>query len=329
MDLYTVLGLIKTASSEEIKKAYRKMSLLYHPDRNNGSAESTEKFQSITHAYEILSDDQKRKQYDMFGLDQDNQPSSAGGGFDPTDLFNFFAKNMFGGGGGGGSGMMDPADHPRVFTIHRQGGGGSGQGEGFFAQHMPGMQMPGMQMPGLQNMHKPVPIIKTVEITLSRAYLGCNLPLEITRWVVENGLRREEIEMLYIPITAGIDQNEMIILREKGNILSDHNKGDVKIFIKVENDTAFIRAGLDLHLTKTITLKEALCGLSFDMKYIDGRFFKINNGNGNVISNNYKKVIPDMGMVRDAHKGNLIIEFTVIFPEKLTAEQISALEQIL
>ena len=89
-------------------------------------------------------------------------------------------------------------------------------------------------------------------------------------------------------------------------------------------------------LNKTITLKEALCGFSFDMKYIDGREFKLNNGNGNIIHNNYNKVIQHMGMKRavnpqmpQEHTGNLIINFTVTFPEKLTEEQIKSLSQIL
>jgi DnaJ-class molecular chaperone len=65
------------------------------------------------------------------------------------------------------------------------------------------------------------------------------------------------------------------------------------------------------------------------MKYIDERIFKINNGNCNIITHNYKKVIPTMGMKRDEHVGNLIIEFSVVFPSKLTPEQIAGLANIL
>ena len=80
---------------------------------------------------------------------------------------------------------------------------------------------------------------------------------------------------------------------------------------------------------KTISLKEALCGFSFDLKYIDGRVFKINNGNGNVISANYKKMIPNMGMKRDDHTGNLIIDFNVTFPEILTEDQVKIIGDVL
>jgi DnaJ-class molecular chaperone len=201
---------------------------------------------------------------------------------------------------------------------------------------MPGSHVPGGNMPGFfnveglrQNLNKPMPIIKNLEITLSKSYAGCTLPLEITRWVSENEIKREETETIYINIPKGVDNNELIILRDKGHIISDSIKGDIKIFISVKNDTEFIRNGLDLILNKTITLKEALCGFTFDMKYLEGKTFKINNGNGNVIGFNYTKVLPDLGMKRDNHIGNIIINFTIAFPEKLTSEQVDSLLTIL
>jgi DnaJ-class molecular chaperone len=200
--------------------------------------------------------------------------------------------------------------------------------------HVPGSHVPNMpgffNVEGLrQNLNKPMPIIKNLEITLTKSYVGCTLPLEITRWVSENEIKREETETIYINIPKGVDNNELIILRDKGHVMSDSIKGDIKIFLSVKNDTEFIRNGLDLILNKTITLKEALCGFSFDMKYLDGKTFKINNGNGNVIGFNYKKVLPDLGMKRDNHIGNIIINFTIVFPEKLTSEQVDSLLTIL
>jgi DnaJ-class molecular chaperone len=171
--------------------------------------------------------------------------------------------------------------------------------------------------------------VKTETITLSNAYTGYNMPIEITRWIIENDIKREETETIYIPIPPGVDNNEIIILREKGNMLSETNKGDIKVFIKIQNDTEFTRNGLDIVFNKTIGLKDALCGFNFDMNYLDGRVFKINNTNGNIITNNYNKVLKGMGMKRDNHIGNLIINFTVTFPDKLTNEQINSLREIL
>jgi DnaJ-class molecular chaperone len=295
-NLYETLGVAKTATQEEIKKAYRKLSLELHPDRNNGSDESTEKFKKISNAYETLGDEDKRKVYDM----RDN--NNVGIGIDPNEIFKFFSQNMFGNMG------------QRV----NMGQGQNPHGPGFF--NVEGLR---------QSLNKPIPIMKNLEITLTKAYVGCTLPLEITRWVIENGIKREETETIYINIPKGVDNNELIILRDKGHIMNDSIKGDIKIFISIKNDTEFIRNGLDLVLNKTISLKEALCGFSFDMKYLDGKTFKINNGHGNVIGFNYKKVLPDMGMKRDNHTGNIIINFTIVFPEKLTEEQVESLLTIL
>jgi DnaJ-class molecular chaperone len=308
--LYEALGVSKTASQDEIKKAYRKLSMELHPDRNNGSQESTEKFQKIAAAYDILGDESKRQQYDMQGQFQFSTNSShgqgmfnpfAGMGINPNDLFNFFAANSSGV-GENGVGANGSQPHMQFFSSMDQFN---------------------------RNMNKPVPIIKNIELTMSKTYTDSNVPVEITRWIVENGIKREENETLYVAIPKGVDNNEMVILREKGNILNDNNKGDVKIFIKVTNDTDFTRNGLDLVLHKIISLKEALCGFEFDMKHIDGKVFKVNNGNGSVIGFNHKKVIAGLGMKRDSHTGNLIIDFTVSFPEKLSEKQVEQLAKIL
>jgi len=320
---YEILGVEENASADEIKKAYRKLSLQYHPDRNNNSAESTTKFQNISAAYEILSDDNSRRNYDM----QLHMPTNGGMAFhpgmgmqfppgmnfnmggngmptffttnveiDPADIFSFLSSNIFGGGGGGGGGGMR-----NIFNMENI----------------------------KQKLAKPTPIIKTETITLSKAYTGYNMPIEITRWIVENDLKREETETIYLPIPRGVDNNEIIIIREKGNSLSEHNKGDIKVFIKIQNDTEFERNGLDLILNKTISLKDALCGFVFDMNYLDGRVFKLNNNAGNIVTHNYNKVIQGLGMKREEHTGNLIINFSVTFPEKLTQQQIDSLRTIL
>jgi len=318
-DLYELLNINKNASQEEIKKAYRKLSMEFHPDRNNGSETSTEKFKKISAAYETLGDESNRRKYDMMGGMGMGGGQNMGPGINPNDILNFFSKNVFNGMGmdmgNMAMNMMDPEA-----AMHMNMGMGNGRS-------------PNMQFFSMDNLkkglNKPVPIVKNVEITLSNSYNGCTIPFEITRWTVENGVKREEEEKLYVNIPRGIDNNEMIILREKGNILNEHNKGDVKIFVKIKNDTDFIRDGLNLILNKTISLKEALCGFSFDMKYFDGKLFKINNGNGNVININHTKVISNMGMKRDNHIGNLIIEFKIIFPEKLTEEQVKSISSIL
>jgi DnaJ-class molecular chaperone len=171
-NLYEALGVSKTASQDEIKKAYRKLSMELHPDRNNGSQESTEKFQKIAAAYDVIGDESKRQQYDMQGRFHFSTNSPQGGGFNPfagmgmnpNDLFNFFTGNMQGGSNGVGTGGVGT-------------GGVGGQ------PHMQFFTMDQLH----RNMNKPVPIIKNIELTMSKTYTDSNVPVEITRWIVENG----------------------------------------------------------------------------------------------------------------------------------------------
>jgi DnaJ-class molecular chaperone len=306
-NLYETLGISDTAGQEEIKKAYRKLSLQHHPDRNNNSPESTLKFQTINSAYEIIGDEDKRRHYDInskmpFGNATPSffRNSTAVPEFDPSDILNFISSNFFNASVSNTNGN-NVKFGTNVFNIDNI----------------------------KQRIAKPTPITKTETITLGKAFTGYNMPIEITRWIIENDVKREETETIYIPIPCGVDNNEIIILREKGNILSETNKGDIKVFIKIINDTEFTRNGLDITLNKTISLKDALCGFIFDMNYLDGRIFKINNTIGNIITHNYNKVLQGMGMKREQHVGNLIINFNVTFPEKLTIDQIRHLNDIL
>ena len=304
-DYYNILGVAKKASHDEIKKAFRRLSLETHPDRTGNNEDSTNKFKEINEAWEVLQDPTKRKQYDMGNMFNDTVE------INPEDLF----KEIFGGGNpfGGGifQGMAPNFDNVETHFFHMDGNGISG--------------MPNINI--RHAMSKPTPIIKKIKIPIEYAYTGCNIPIEIERWIQHSSTKEKENETLYVKIPNGIDENEIIILREKGNIINERNKGDVKIFVTVENKTEYTRKGLDLIYYKSISLKEALCGFSFNMKYIDGRNFQINNGEGNIIVPGFKKVIPHMGMKRDDNIGNLIIEFTIIFPETLSKEKIEILKE--
>ena len=97
---------------------------------------------------------------------------------------------------------------------------------------------------------------------------GSTIPLEIYRWILENGIKVHETETIYVTVPQGIDDNEMIILRDKGNVINETVKGDVKVFVKIINETEFKRSGLDLILERNISLKEALCGFTFEIKFI-------------------------------------------------------------
>ena len=144
-----------------------------------------------------------------------------------------------------------------------------------------------------------------------------------------NNEKRIEREKVYVKINKGIDSGEIIMIKEKGNMINERLKGDIKLFVKVENKTAMKRDGLNLKYKKEITLKQSLTGFKFDIKHINGKTYTINNEGGNIIPSNYVKEINNLGMSREDITGKLIVEFNVLFPEKLTQDQITKLREIL
>lgn len=301
---YEILGVKADATETEIKKAYRSLSLKYHPDRNP-SDEARTLFPKINEAYEILSDSAKRKQHDM--------ELNGGGGifmqgdFNNMDDINNIFNMMFHGG------IPGQGIHGFPGGVHIFHGGNPQNFHNLF-----------------QSMQKPQPIIKTLKIDIESAYHGCSLPIEIERWVIQGDLKVNETETVYLPIHQGIDDNEIIVLQDKGNVVNDNLKGDVKIVIHIENNSKFRRHGLDLIYTHKLSLKESLCGFSFEMKHLNGQTMTLtNSANRAVIAPNSKKVIPALGMTRENSKGCMIIEFEVVFPSTITQEQTDALSNIL
>ena len=304
--LYSTLGVERGATQEDIKKAYRKLSMRWHPDKNP-APEATEKFKELSIAYDILSDPLKRRDYD-------NKNSELG--FDMTsvnipDLFKVFM------GGQNGPGGSMPFGFPPGVVI-------GGLNEDLTGQ-MPNFSMQNM----FNNLRKPPPIINEVTISMKEAYQGLSYPIKVKRWIAMKEGKTFEEETIYLTIPQGVDDGEIIISRDKGNVLYPDMKGDVKTFIKVRNDSSFKRHGLDLDYTHIISLKEALCGFSFEIEHLNGVCYKINNTNGTIIHPSYKKTIPKKGMKRDGMEGNLNIHFIIEFPKALSEEAIQQLTLIL
>lgn len=303
---YTILGVDEKSTKDEIKKAYRGLQMKYHPDRNQGNKDCINMTQKINEAYETLSDEQKRREYDVIRNNPFMKMGSNGNmnmnmnmnnaNIPLNDIFNM----MFGGGN-----LHNIPNGAKVHIFH------------------------GGNMNVQNALNKPVPLMKSLQINMSQVFTGVSLPLEVERWTMENNTKVFEKETIYVDIPPGIDNNEMIVLRDKGNIISENCKGDVKVNILVQNNTAFKRSGLDLILDKKITLKDALCGFTFNLDYINGKNYTLNNNKGSIVPPEYKKMYPGMGLKRGEHKGNMIIQFHVEFPEKLSIEQIDKLSEIL
>jgi DnaJ-class molecular chaperone len=347
---YDILRVKPDAQMSEIKSQFRKLTMEFHPDRNS-KPEAKGIFQKINEAYETLRDEGKRKRYN-FSLSM-GFGGGGGGGMDggfPMSDFPFeeaeeILQGLFrgrGGGGGVGGGMP----HVRVFTTHGMGGleglGGLGglsglSGLGSIAGMMGGL---GGLAGGLANglggggggggmPGKPMVILKNIHITLEQVYHGAYLPVEIDRWMAVEGTKQYEKETVYVKIPPGIDDNEMIVLSKKGNVINDHCIGDVKLVINVNNTTPFQRQGLDLYLEHTVSLQEALCGFQFDIHHVDGKTYTVNNQRGNIVAPEQKKTIAGKGLVRESERGALHIVFHVEFPMSLPEVTLTALEKVL
>jgi len=298
---YNILSVNENATAEDIKKSYRRLSMKHHPDRGGNK----ETFQKINEAYQILGEESKKRVYDI----QRKNPFG-----------NLFSE------GGVSTNIGEMGDMGGLFKMFFGGGGMPNMGE-------PNVQIFRNGIP-LNINRKPPPIIKTINIDLKQAYSGLNYPLEVERWIKESGTRKVEKEKLYVTIPKGIDDGEIIILKNKGNVINDDVYGDIKLHIKVLNKTIYVRDGLDLLINKEITLKEALLGFIFEIEHLSGKSYKLNNMNGTIIRPYYKKTIEGLGMLRDTAnkknlKGNLIICFNVVFPTSLTDNQKEKLKDIL
>jgi DnaJ-class molecular chaperone len=348
-DYYKILGVDEKSSEDEIKKAYRKLSMLHHPDKNGNTEESKLMFQDLNNAYSTLSDPQKRRTYDMM------RKGGVGGGI-PPNVFHFGGGVPGGGGGGGGfpPGIPEELLHMLFggggpggggFNIHQQGGGGPGpkvvfqsfhngrptggvniNGLNGFMQQQQQQQQQQQSAPNIRVYQVPESIIKTVSLTLEQCYNGCSIPLEIDRQVPDNDIIKIERETIHAQIPKGILQGDTIILNDCGHMNEAGMKGDVRIVINVLQHALFKVEHLDLTIEKTITLKAALCGFDFEITHLNGRIFKLANKPGNVIKPGNIKTIPGLGLEKNGESGVLKIKFNIDFPDTLSPEQISTLQ---
>ena len=316
MDHYATLGIDKKSSETEIKQAYRALSFKFHPDRNK-SDEASVKMREINEAYEVLSDSQKRTQYD-FSLNGGGNPFGMMG----AHFGQFNGPNL---------------DHiiNELFNQHRQ----PQNQEHMFKTARNFVFQGGVPIEVMfrndsfyeQPVSPPVPpqtLEKKIDITFEDAYKGVNLPCMVEREIKTNKMSYHEEEKFYVTLPPGIDDGEIIEILDKGNVV-DNVKGSIKLHIHILPHSSYERNGLNLIYKQTLTFKESICGFDIILNNLDGNMLKMVNRKGNVIQNGDQRVIKNRGFNRDNQSGDLIILFSVISPKTLTEQQINLFDSIL
>jgi curved DNA-binding protein len=309
-DYYQVLGVDKKASADELKKAYRKLALKWHPDKNPNNKAAEEKFKKISEAYAVLSDDKKRGEYDQFGsADQYRQQYSQEDIFRDVDLDEILRSFGFGGGRGGGR------------TTFRTGRRGGAQSQGFndpfsglFGGGMGGQQYANVPEKGQDAEYN-------LSISLEESVFGADKKISFQ---LEN-----RIEDISVKIPPGISSGKKLRLPGKG--LSGYNggpKGDLYLNINVLPHPIYSRDGNDLYIEKTIKFTQAALGTTIDVPTLDGSTKRLKLSPGT--QNNTKIRMKGYGVpgLKGAPKGDQFVKINIEVPKKLSDKQIKLIEQL-
>ena len=304
-DYYEVLGVSKEASEDEIKKAYRKIAIKYHPDRNPGDKEAEEKFKEAAEAYSVLSDQQKRQQYDQFGFDGPNMGGGfggfGGGGFSMDDIFSMFG-DVFGGhgfgggfGGFGGGGGTRHAQYRGAdlrlkvrLSLNEVANGVTKKfkvRKDITCQHCHGTGAEaGSGSETCPNCHGQGYVVKTVRTMLGMMQTQTECPTchgEGT--IIKNKCREcggtgvvKGDEVVEINIPAGVAEGMVVNVPGKGNA-GQHNgvSGNIQVYIEEESNDTFVRDGQDVIYNLLLDFPTAALGAEVEIPTIEGSKLKI------------------------------------------------------
>jgi curved DNA-binding protein len=306
-DYYKLLGLEKRATAEDIKKAYRKLALKWHPDKNPNNKAAEEKFKKISEAYAVLSDAKKREEYDTFGsADQFRQRYTQEDifrGFDLNDILRSFG---FGDPGGAGS---------RTFRTNRGGGFTFDQG-GSFSDIYGGERQRFSRVP-----QRGQDFEYNLSITLEESVSGAEKKLALQK--------NDAVEEVNFKIPPGINSGKKLRLAGKGGPGNDGGPpGDLYINISINPHPIFARDGNDIYIDKVINFSQAVLGTSIDVPTIEGAMKRIKIPPGT--QNNTKIRMKGFGVPRlkGTGKGDQFVKIVVDVPKELTESQIELVRQL-
>lgn len=297
MEYYETLGVSKSASATEIKKAYRQLALKYHPDKNQGEKTAEAKFKEINEAYAVLSDVEKKKQYDTFGSTDFHQRYSQ------EDIFRNFDLNdilrQFGAGGGGSTSFRS-----------NMGGGGAQSFQSFFGQGGGG----GCGSGGCQPPPKGQDMTYQLSVTLDEVMHGAEKNITLRA----NGTSQN----VTVKVPKGIEAGKKLRLKGKGGASPQGGApGDLYLKVELSKHDHFQRDGDDLICEKWISFSDACLGTKVAIETLEGKKFMVNIPSG---------IQPDARLRIKGHglpsgplgsRGDIYVKLGVQVPEQLSTEQ--------
>ena len=338
-DYYKILGVSRGSTDEAIKKAYRKLALKFHPDKNQaGGAE--DRFKEIGEAYDVLSDSKKKQIYDKFGEEGLKGgmagSSNCGGGTpsfpngssyayhgDPRATFSqFFGTSnpfeSFFQSSPGEEGMDIDLDN----ILGGLGNVGGGRGQYREAQH-------GRQ--GKQQKLQDKTIERDVFISLEEINTGCEKKMKISRKVFkEDGRMMTEEKVLKISVKPGWKSGTKVTFSQEGDRVPGKIPADIAFIIRDKPHPIFRRDGTNIKYTYKMPLREALCGSTIQVPTLDGRRVGLNCPE--VVKPSTTKRLQGYGVPfpkEPGRRGDLIVEFDILFPDEIPAERKESLYQAL
>jgi len=298
-DYYKTLGIEKSASAEEIKKAYRKLALKYHPDRNpNDKKNAEEKFKKISEAYAVLSDPEKRQQFDNYGSEAFSQKFSQEDIFRGFDINDILRDLGFGGGG---------------FTFFG-GGGGRGRRQSYQQRVDPFGEHYGEQQYRQTLQQRGEDLEYNLSITLEEAAAGAEKKIALRQ--------ANATQELKVKIPPGISSGQKLRLPGKGSPgISGGPAGDIYLNIQLLPHPVFTREGDDIITEISVKFSQAALGTTIDVPTLNGQSKRIKVPAGT--QNNMRIRMKGFGLphFKGGGKGNEYVTINVIVPKKLTDKQ--------
>lgn len=302
MEYYQTLGVSKSASAVEIKKAYRQLALKYHPDKNQGDKTAEAKFKEINEAYAVLSDAEKKQQYDTYGSTNFHQRYSQ------EDIFRNFDLNdilrQFGGGGGNGSSNFR----------NSMGGGGAQSFQSFFGQGGASRMGGGCGSGGCQPPAKGQDLTYQLSVTLDEVMHGAEKNITLRT----NGTPQN----VTVKIPKGIEAGKKLRLKGKGSASPQGGApGDIFLKVEVSKHDRFVRDGDDLICEKRLSFSDACLGTKVEVETLEGKKFMVTVPSG--VQQDARLRIKGHGLPSGplGSRGDIYVKLGVQVPEQLSAEQ--------